>query len=64
MDNSSPETFATVPERGPGRTICSESHHTLAMAGDAANRLFPGGTFGRARQAEHRQEFETHVVED
>jgi protoporphyrinogen oxidase len=40
------------------------THHTLAMAYAAASCLSPGGKFDRARWAEHRKEFETHVVED
>jgi protoporphyrinogen oxidase len=40
------------------------THHTLAMAYAAAQCLSPDGKFDRARWAEHRKEFETHVVED
>jgi hypothetical protein len=40
------------------------THHTLAMAYAAAGCLSPGGEFDHARWAEHRKEFETHVVED
>jgi protoporphyrinogen oxidase len=40
------------------------THHTLAMAYAAAACLSPEGRFDRARWAEHRKEFETHVVED
>jgi protoporphyrinogen oxidase len=40
------------------------THHTLAMAYAAVACLSPDGTFDRARWAEHRKEFESHVVED
>jgi protoporphyrinogen oxidase len=40
------------------------THHTLAMAYAAAACLSRNGEFDRARWAEHRKEFETHVVED
>jgi len=40
------------------------THHTLEMAYAAVACLSPDGTFDRARWAEHRKEFETHVVED
>jgi protoporphyrinogen oxidase len=40
------------------------THHTLAMAYAAAACLSPNGEFDHARWAEHRKEFETHVVED
>ena len=40
------------------------THHTLAMAYAAAACLSCDGKFDRARWAEHRKEFETHVVED
>jgi protoporphyrinogen oxidase len=40
------------------------THHTLAMAYAAAACLSPDGKFDHARWAEHRKEFETHVVED
>jgi protoporphyrinogen oxidase len=40
------------------------THHTLAMAYSAAACLSPDGRFDRTRWAEHRKEFETHVVED
>jgi protoporphyrinogen oxidase len=40
------------------------THHTLAMAYAAVNCLSPEGQFDRKRWAEHRKEFETHVVED
>jgi protoporphyrinogen oxidase len=40
------------------------THHTLAMAYAAVNCLSPDGKFDQARWAEHRKEFETHVVED
>jgi protoporphyrinogen oxidase len=40
------------------------THHTLAMAYAAASCLSPNGRFDRVRWAEHRKEFETHVVED
>ena len=40
------------------------THHTLAMAYAAVGCLSPEGKFDHARWAEHRQEFETHVVED
>jgi protoporphyrinogen oxidase len=40
------------------------THHTLAMAYAAAACLSPDGEFAHARWAEHRKEFETHVVED
>jgi len=40
------------------------THHTLAMAYAAAACLTPEGRFDHSRWAEHRKEFETHVVED
>ncbi len=40
------------------------THHALAMAYAAAGCLSPEGRFDHARWAEHRREFETHVVED
>jgi protoporphyrinogen oxidase len=40
------------------------THHTLAMAYAAVGCLSPDGEFAHARWAEHRKEFETHVVED
>lgn len=40
------------------------THHTLAMAYAAAACLSENGEFDRARWAEYRKEFETHVVED
>jgi protoporphyrinogen oxidase len=40
------------------------THHTLAMAYAAVKCLSADGTFDHARWAEHRKEFETHVVED
>jgi len=40
------------------------THHTLAMAYAAAGCLSPDGRFDHARWADHRKEFETHVVED
>jgi protoporphyrinogen oxidase len=40
------------------------THHALAMAYAAADCLSPEGTFDQARWAEHRIEFESHVVED
>jgi len=40
------------------------THHTLAMAYAAAACLSPEGGFDHARWAEHRREFEKHVVED
>jgi protoporphyrinogen oxidase len=40
------------------------THHTLAMAYAAVGCLAPDGRFDHARWAEHRKEFETHVVED
>jgi protoporphyrinogen oxidase len=40
------------------------THHTLAMAYAAAECLDGDGAFDRARWAEHRRAFETHVVED
>jgi protoporphyrinogen oxidase len=40
------------------------THHALAMAYAAAGCLSPAGSFDQARWAEHRKEFETHVVED
>jgi protoporphyrinogen oxidase len=39
------------------------THHALAMAYAAAD-CFTTGTFDRARWADHRREFESHVVED
>ena len=40
------------------------THHTLEMAYAAADCLSKDGSFDRASWARHRQEFETHVVED
>jgi protoporphyrinogen oxidase len=40
------------------------THHSLPIAYAVAGCLSPDGTFDRARWAEHRKEFETHVVED
>jgi hypothetical protein len=40
------------------------THHALAMAYAAAGCLSPAGSFDQTRWAEHRKEFETHVVED
>jgi hypothetical protein len=40
------------------------THHTLAMAYAAVDCLSSKGVFDHARWAEHRKEFETHVVED
>ena len=40
------------------------THHTLAMAYAAVGCLSPEGKFDHQRWAEHRKEFETHVVED
>jgi protoporphyrinogen oxidase len=40
------------------------THHTLAMAYAAVGCLAADGRFDHARWAEHRKEFETHVVED
>jgi protoporphyrinogen oxidase len=40
------------------------THHALAMAYAAAACLSPEGRFDHAHWAEHRREFETHVVED
>jgi protoporphyrinogen oxidase len=40
------------------------THHTLAMAYAAADCLMPDGTFNWTGWADHRREFETHVVED
>jgi protoporphyrinogen oxidase len=40
------------------------THHTLAMSYAAAGCFSSEGKFDRARWAEHRKEFETHVVED
>jgi protoporphyrinogen oxidase len=40
------------------------THHALAMAYAAAGCLDSEGKFNKPRWAEHRQEFETHVVED
>jgi protoporphyrinogen oxidase len=40
------------------------THHTLATAYAAVACLSDDGHFDRARWAEHRREFETHVVED
>jgi protoporphyrinogen oxidase len=40
------------------------THHTLATAYAAVACLADDGRFDRARWAEHRREFETHVVED
>jgi protoporphyrinogen oxidase len=40
------------------------THHALAMAYAAADCLLPEGMFDRKSWADHRREFETHVVED
>ncbi len=40
------------------------THHALAMAYDAVDCLDDRGELDRARWAEHRREFERHVVED
>ena len=40
------------------------THHALAMAYAAADCLGPGGVFDASRWAQHRREFESHVVED
>jgi len=40
------------------------THHAMAMAFAACDCLQPDGGFDRARWAEYRLEFETHVVED
>ena len=40
------------------------THHTLAMAYAAVGCLSAEGKFDHERWAEHRKEFETHVVED
>lgn len=40
------------------------THHALAMAYGAVSCFAPDATFDRARWAELREEFETHVVED
>jgi protoporphyrinogen oxidase len=40
------------------------THHTLAMAYAAESCLAANGRFDRERWAEHRREFESHVVED
>jgi protoporphyrinogen oxidase len=40
------------------------THHTLAMAYAAESCLAASGGFDRERWAEHRREFESHVVED
>jgi protoporphyrinogen oxidase len=40
------------------------THHTLAMAYAAVGCLSREGIFDHAQWAEHRKEFETHVVED
>lgn len=40
------------------------THHAMAMAHAACDCLRPDGSFDRAHWAEHRIEFETHVVED
>ena len=40
------------------------THHAMAMAHAACDCLRPDGSFDRARWAEYRLEFETHVVED
>lgn len=40
------------------------THHALAMAYAAADCLGPGGAFDAGRWAQHRREFESHVVED
>jgi protoporphyrinogen oxidase len=40
------------------------THHALAMAYAAVDCLSPSGSFDHARWAEHRKDFETHVVED
>jgi protoporphyrinogen oxidase len=40
------------------------THHTLAMAYAAVDCLEANGSFDRQRWAQHREEFDTHVVED
>ena len=40
------------------------THHALAMAYGAVDSLGEDGRFDAAKWAEHRKEFETHVVED
>jgi protoporphyrinogen oxidase len=40
------------------------THHALAMAYAAADCLHPDGVFDAAGWAQHRREFESHVVED
>jgi protoporphyrinogen oxidase len=40
------------------------THHALAMAYAASDCLGPDGTFDAIRWSRHRQEFESHVVED
>jgi protoporphyrinogen oxidase len=40
------------------------THHTLAMAYAAVSCLSADGKFDHTRWAEHRKEFESHVVED
>ena len=40
------------------------THHAMAMAFAARDCLRPDGSFDRGLWAEHRLEFETHVVED
>ena len=40
------------------------THHTLAMAYAAEECISDAGVIDRARWAEHRREFESHVVED
>jgi len=40
------------------------THHAMAMAQAACDCLRPDGSFDRARWAEYRLDFETHVVED
>ena len=40
------------------------THHAMAMAFAACDCLRPDGSFDRELWAEHRLEFETHVVED
>jgi protoporphyrinogen oxidase len=40
------------------------THHAMAMGYAACDCLRPDGSFDRARWAEYRKEFESHVVED
>ncbi len=40
------------------------THHAMAMAYAACDCFGPGGEFDRARWADYRVEFESHVVED